>query len=136
VLTVESEVTNPGSDVREVRLRSHLELDLGDLAQTRVRFTAKDGASVDKDMTDILAGLREGEHYYDLDAPDGTWTLSGTKGLEVTQSFDATAIDFTWLYAYPEDLGEVEAELWAPAVGLGPGESVRLRHQLAITPAP
>jgi hypothetical protein len=83
----------------------------------------------------LIAGLREGEHYYDQNTPDGRWSFTGTKGLELTQTFDSTNIDFTWLYAYPETLGELEVEVWARREVLGPGESVVLRHSLEIGPA-
>ena len=135
ILTVESTVTNIAQSTREARLRSHIELDLGDLLSTRVRFTSLAGEAVDKDMTDIIAGMREGEHYYDLDAPDGAWTLAGTKGLEVTQRFDNEGVDFTWLYAYPDTFGELEAELWAPSAELGPCESTTLSQEIEVRPA-
>jgi hypothetical protein len=135
ILRVASTVTNIDESTREARLRSHLELDLGDLLATRVRFTSLAGEAVDKDMTGVITGLREGEHYYGQNAPDGAWTLSGTKGLEVIQRFDNEHIDFTWLYAYPDTLGELELELWAPRAELGPCESVTLSHEIEVRPA-
>jgi len=135
VLQVATTVTNPRKKPAELRLRSHLELDLGELRQTRVRFTSRAGKSVDKDMTRILAGLREGEHYYDQDTPAGSWTLTGTKGLSVTQTFDADAMDFTWLYAYPEDLGQLDLELWMKRKVLAPGERLTARQSIEIQPA-
>lgn len=134
VIHVQSTLTNPGDSAKDARLRSHLELMLGDVAQTRVRFTSLSGESIDQDMTDVIAGLREGVHFYDQDAPAGTWTFSGTKGLELIQRFDSAALDFAWIYAYPETLGEVEVELWAPRVVLNPGESITFTQELEIRP--
>ena len=85
-------------------------------------------------MTSVIEALREGEHFYDLRAPEGEWTFSGTKGLEVTQRFDNDQIDFTWIYSYPETLGEVEIELWAPRTELAPGESVTIEQEIEIRP--
>ena len=85
-------------------------------------------------MTGVIAGLREGEHFYDRTTPSGSWTFSGTKGLEVTQRFDSEHIDFTWIYAYPETLGEVELELWSKRTELEPGESLTLAQQIEISP--
>ena len=136
IIRVESRLTNPSSDVVEARLRSHLELALGDVSDTRVQFTSLSGERVDRDLAGIVAGLREGEHYYDQDAPEATWTLSGTKGLQVTQRFDNAQVDFTWLTAYPASLNTLEVELWAPRATLGPGESVVLTRELEIQPSP
>jgi hypothetical protein len=134
LLQVVTTLTNPKEKPREVRLRSHLELDLGDLRTTRVRFTDRSGKQVDKDMTEIIAGLRQGEHFYDQNAPAGTWTLSGSKGLQATQTFDPESVDFTWLYAYPEDLGELEVEVWLKRKVVEPGQSVTLRQQIEVRP--
>ncbi len=135
VLTVETELKNLDDRPRAARLRSHLELDLGEVRSTRVRFTSLAGESVDRDMSGVIAGLREGERFYDRDAPDGSWTFSGSKGFEVTQRFDSRDIDFTWIYAYPETLGAVELELWAKRRDLAPGESFTLRHEIEVRPA-
>ena len=134
ILHVESMITNPSDNPRETRLRNHLELDLGDARETRVRFTSLAGQEVDQDMAGVIAGMREGEHFYDQDAPAGSWTFSGTKGLRLTQSFDNDQIDSTWIYSYPETLGEVEVELWSPRIELGPGESTTLRQDIEIRP--
>jgi len=134
VLEIVTTVTNPGQKPAEVRLRGHLELNLGDLRTTRVQFTNRAGQSIDKDMVPIIEGLREGEHYYDRDAPAGSWTLTGSKGLQVTQTFDPEAIDFTWLYAYPEDLGQLDAEVWLKRKVLAPGEGVTLRQSIEVRP--
>ena len=132
ILHVESMITNPSDNPKETRLRNHLELDLGDVRETRVRFTSLAGQAIDQDMTGIIAGMREGEHFYDQDAPAGSWTFSGTKGLRLTQSFDNDQIDSTWIYSYPATLGEVEVELWTPRTELGPGESTTLRQEIEI----
>jgi len=134
VLRVESKLTNPGDKPKDARLRSHLELDLGELPKTRVHFSNRDGKPIDVDMAKVLAGMREGQHYYSQNAPKGEWTLSGTKGLQLTQRFDTDQIDFTWLYAYPDSLGELEVELWAKRTMLGPGESTTLTQELEVKP--
>ena len=132
VLKVKATLANPSDKPREAQLRSHLSLDLGNLRETRVRFTDLAGKTVEKDMAPILAGLREGERYYREACPAGEWTFSGTDGLEVTQRFDNDDVDFAWLYAYPEYLNELEVELWAKKVRLGPGESTMFEHELEI----
>jgi len=134
VLEVATTVTNPGPKPAEVRLRGHLELNLGDLRTTRVKFTNRAGKPIDKDMVAIVEGLREGEHYYDREAPAGSWTLTGSKGLQVTQTFDPDAIDFTWLYAYPEDLGQLDTEIWLKRKVLATGQGITLRQSIEVRP--
>jgi hypothetical protein len=133
VIEIETKVSNTGDKPREIQLRSHLELDLGALTDTRVQFTSRNGNRIDKDMKAIIAGLREGEHYLDQNAPKGSWTFTGPKGLKVTQAFNDSQIDFTWVYAYPDYLNDLEAEVWAKPVTVGPKESVMLSNRLEIT---
>jgi hypothetical protein len=128
ILTITTEVKNVTGKPREALMRGHLELDLGTLEATRVRFVNRSGANVERTMPTIVAGLREGERYLDRDLPAGSWTFSGTKGLEVTQRFDEAPMDFAWLYAYPDYLGELELELWAKPVMLDPGASMAFRQ--------
>jgi len=135
ILRVETRLTNPKDRTETVRLRSHLELSLGDLRSTRVRFTNLDGAPVDEDMTGVIDGLREGVRYFEGETPAGSWTFSGGKGLEVTQRFDNEELEYTWLYAYPEDLNELEIELWARRAELAPGESVSITQEIEVRPA-
>jgi len=135
VVHVKTTLTNPDSAAREVRLRRHLELDLGELHETRVAFTALDGTEVDTDISGIIANQREGEHYYDQRAPANSWSFTGSKGLTVTQSFDSEQVDFGWLYAYPDSLEELEVELWAERREVGPGESLVFETTLEVGPA-
>jgi len=135
ILEIVSTLTNPRKKAREVRLRGHMDLNLGELSKTRVRFTNRAGKEVDKDMTVVLAGLREGEHYHDQSAPNGSWTLSGSKGLEVTHAFPTEDLDFTWLIAYPDTLGQLEAEVWLKRKVVEPGRSLTLRQTLEVRPA-
>jgi len=135
VLRLRTVLTNTAATDQEMQLRTHIELDLGELRQTRVRFTALDGQSVDQDVSAIVDNLREGEHFYDQDAPRGSWTLSGTKGLELTQRWSRANIDFTWLYAYPESDEQLELEVWARKQDLQPGESMTLEHEIEVRPA-
>ena len=55
--------------------------------------------------------------------------LTGTKGLEVTQRFDESQMDFTWLYAYPDYLGEVEVEVWAKPAVIEPGAGMTSKEE-------
>ena len=89
-------------------------------------------------MAPVLAALREGLHFYAEDAPEGAWTFSGEKGLEVHWTWDEASgvVDFTWVYSYPEAQEELEAEIWAPRALLGPGDSVTLTHVIEVRPAP
>jgi hypothetical protein len=136
ILTVTIEGKNDGDKPRSICLRSHIELDVGDLAKARVRFVSRAGQNVDKDMKPVIAGMREGEHYLDRNAPKGAWTFTGTKGLEITQTFDDAAVDFTWLYAYPDYLNELEAEVWKKATTVVPGETATFSHSIEVQPMP
>lgn len=129
-------VTNKSGKAREVIVRSHTELDLGPLSSTRVQFTDRTGAAVTREMPPIIAGLREGEHYLDQQAPKDTWTFTGAKGVQFTQRFDDAALDFTWLYAYPDYLNDLEVELWAKPVKVAPEESTSFTQEIEVRPAP
>ena len=133
VIEVETRVSNMGDKPREIQLRSHLELDLGPLPNTRLQFTSRSGDRLDKDMKGIIAGLREGERYLDQNTPGGSWTFTGSKGLKVTQSFDDSQTDFTRVYAYPEDLNDLETEIWAKPMTVGSKESVVFGNRIEIT---
>jgi len=135
-LTIESVYTNKSDKPREVHMRSHTEFNLGDLMKTRVAFTDRKGQDIRREMKPIVAGLREGEHYLDQNAPKGAWVFTGTKGLEVTQTFDDAKLDYAWLYAYPDYLNELEAELWMKPVTIAPGESVSFAHSITVGPMP
>ena len=133
VIEVETKVSNLGDKPREIQLRSHLELDLGPLTETRVQFTSRNGNKIDKDTKGIIAGLREGERYLDRNTPKGSWTFTGPKGLKVTQSFEDSQTDFTWLYAYPDYLNDLEAEVWAKPATVAPKENVMFRNRIEVT---
>jgi hypothetical protein len=132
VIRVSSVLTNPGDKPKEARLRSHLELDLGELRSTKVSFTNLAQQNIEKDMTDIIAGLREGEYYRSRNTPLKSWTFTGTKGLQLVQRFDNDQIDYTWLYAYPEELGELEVELWRKPELLAPDQSLKLDYEIEV----
>jgi hypothetical protein len=123
-----NETDTPKTD----QIRSHLELNLGELRKNRVSFTDLSGQSQNKDMRGILAGQREGEHYYNQQTPNGEWTFTGSKGLQLTERFDNREVNFTWLYAYPEDMSELEVELWSPQKTLQPKESISLNQSLEV----
>jgi len=132
LFTVRTTVTNPSENPMECRLREHIEFELGDVASTRVAFTARSGKNIDHDMSNVIAGQRQGVHFYDQDAPAGEWSFSGSKGLKVIESFDEEQVDFTWIYSYPENLGEVESEIWVNAETLAPGESIIFERTIEI----
>jgi hypothetical protein len=135
ILRIESRLTNPKDRAATVRLRSHLELDLGELRSTRVRYTNLDGVPMEEDLTEVIDAMREGVRYFEGETPSGSWTFSGSKGLQVTQRFDNEDLEYTWLYSYPEYLNELEIELWAKRVELKPGESVTITQELEVRPA-
>ena len=107
VLTVTNVFTNQADKPASLLARSHLELELGDLMETRASFINRAGKKTKRTMEPIVAGLRQGEFYRDESTPAKSWTFTGSKGLQVTQSFDPQQVDFTWLYAYPTDLNEL-----------------------------
>ena len=132
VLHIAAVAENKGNKPCEVIVRSHLELDLSDLRATRVAFVNRAGENQSRETPPIIANLREGEHFLDQNAPKSSWTFTGSKGLEVTQRFDDELLDFAWLYAYPEDLGALDVELWAKPLILPPGEQFTFAHSLEI----
>ena len=132
VLTVTNEVANRSDKPTLVLIRSHLEFQLGDLMKTQVAFVNRDGVSVARDMHPIVDGLREGEYYRDRNTPNGAWTFTGSKGLQVTQRFDPDQVDYTWLCAFPQSLDELEVEVWAKGATLGAGETLTFTTALEI----
>lgn len=132
ILRIMSILTNVSGKQFSTCLRSHVELDLGDLRETRVKFRTVSGESVDEDMTDVISGLREGKSYLLDGMPDGQWTFVGNKGLQVTQSFDRDKVDFVQLVAYPEDLNELEVELWGKNVSLDQSETISFETNFEV----
>ena len=108
---VTARLINPGNKLVNARLRSHLELELGSLDDMEISFTDKSGSRVSPKITEVISGMREGIHYYAGQAPGGRWSFR-SNGLEVTQSFNPGQVESGWLHAYPEDLNELEVELW------------------------
>jgi len=134
ILHVDARLTNPREKAVEGRLRSHLEMNMGDLDSTQVRFSNLAGETVEQDMDGILRKLREGIRYHDQETPKESWTFMGSKGMELTQRLNNEQVDYTWLYAYPEDLGQLEVEIWSKRRVLQPGESLHLGQSLEIRP--
>ncbi len=130
-LTQTTEVTNLGG-ARDDRFRFHMELMLGTLAATRVRFTNELGQDVEQGMDAVVAGLREGVHYYEHERPDGAWTISGESGLTVTESWAPDQFEFAWLYAFPAIHNELEVEIWTPRLAFAPGEKRVFSHTVVI----
>jgi hypothetical protein len=131
-------VTNPGDKAVSTRVKSHLELDLGDLATTKMAFQSMSGESIAMDMHPVIEQMREGRMFHadTQTLPDGEWAFSGSKGLKVIQRFDPQTVDLAWVYAFPEELQDLEVELWRIEEEIPPGQSVTLRHELEIQPAP
>jgi len=132
LLRVTSAVSHIGTGSQAVRLRSHLEMDLGSLRETRVSFVNREGKTVEPRMDSIIANMREGEHFYREDLPDGEWTFRGSKGVTLIQRFPVEQMDQCWLYAYPEDLGQLELELWMHRTALDPGETLELKQEIEL----
>ncbi len=130
-LTQTTKVTNL-SGARADRFRFHMELRLGALTATKVSFTNEAGESVVQAMEEVVAGLREGVHFYEQARPAGSWTISGDNGLTVTQAWAPEHFEFTWLYAYPATHNELEAEIWTPRLEFAPGEVRTFSHTIAI----
>ncbi len=130
-LKINSNVINTGEKAKGVRLRSHLELDLGELHSTQVSFVNKAGQQVNPPMKDIISGMREGVHYYREEAPDGQWRFK-SKGMEVIQSFDGRQVEFVNLYAFPEDLNELEVELWLPVQKIEAGDKIAFEETIEL----
>ena len=131
-LTLTFRLRNTKTDTVRTRLRSHAEWDLGQLRQTQVTFTDKADRPTTVDIDQMIAGLREGTHYHDDACPAGALELYGDKGLKVLWTFDETAVKSAWLYAYPEYIGVLEAELWSDEAPLAPGEEITLQQTLTI----
>ncbi len=123
VLTVETTATNTTDQPLEARMRCHLDLDLGTIEQTQLAFTTRGGDAVAKDMAPIIANLREGERFTDQGLPNGAWTLTGTKGVSFTQRFNPDTTEFTWIYAHPADINDLEVEVQDTPVMVEPGQS-------------
>ncbi len=132
VLRIATTVTNTGAAPRETIVRSHTNLDLGPLDTVNVSFTNRMGETIMRDMSPIIAGLREGEHYHDHNAPHGEWRFTGDKNLEVIQRFDDAQLDFAWIYAYPDYLNDLEMEVWATPALLEPGQSTTFAHEIEV----
>ncbi|OQA00931.1 MAG: hypothetical protein BWY71_00563 [Planctomycetes bacterium ADurb.Bin412] len=127
-----NKLTNPSEKARTAQLRSNLMLEMGSLGSTRVGFVNRGGQSSAPDVREVIGRLREGMFFAVEEAPEGSWSFTGDKGLRVVQAFDREQVDFTWLCAYPEALGELEVELWAVRRTLGPNESVELRQSITV----
>lgn len=134
VVRVQVEVENLSDKPQEVIIRSHTNFDLGSLTSVKVHFANRKGESIVREAKPIIAGLREGEHYRDKDAPQGEWRLSGDNGYEVIQRFSDDALDFAWVYAYPDYLNDLEAEIWRKPVTLQGKEKTRFDYEIEVVP--
>lgn len=131
-VTITAELTNVTDKPREAKIRSHTNLNLGDLSKTTIAFINRKGESVARRMPGVIDGMREGEHYLDQDVPKAAWTFSGSKNVKLTQSFDDAQVNFAWAYAYPDYLEDLEVEVWAKPVMVAPGQSVRFATTMKI----
>ncbi len=132
VIQIATTLENLGGGVRETIVRTHTNFDLGTLDSVRVVFENRRGEHVERDLKAAIAGLREGEKYMDTDAPKGEWRLAGDKGVEIIQRFPDEEVDFAWLYAFPDYLNDLEAEVWAKPVMLEPGHSKTFIHEIEV----
>lgn len=132
IVRIATTVENLGANPRETIVRTHTNLDLGPLETVQISFENRKNEAVVRDMPPIIAGLREGEKYMDTNAPKGEWHLVGGKNMEVIQRFDDATVDFAWLYAYPDYLNDLEAEVWAKPVVLEPGQSTTFSHEIEV----
>lgn len=41
-------------------------------------------------------------------------------------------MDFTWIYAYPEDLNDLEVERWGPRTQVPAGGTLPLRQRIEV----
>ena len=87
---------------------------------------------MERDLKAAIAGMREGEKYMDTGAPKGEWRLIGDKGVEIIQRFMDADVDFAWLYAFPDYINDLEAEVWAKPVMLEPGQSKTFVHEIEV----
>ena len=124
--------TNKLDKPRMTLMRSHLELDLGAPRDIKVQFVNRKGENVAVDMNKVIAGMREGERYSDQNAPKDKWTMTDPNGLTVEQSFDDADLDWSWLYAYPDDLNDLEVEVMSKPVELAPGAKRTFSHTVTI----
>lgn len=131
-MNIETTITNDAEGARATVLRSHGELDLGELRGTSIWFTDRAGQEREVAVNDVIAGLREGVHLYEDDTPRGSWCFSGTKGLRVTHGFEDEQVEFAWLYSYPESQNRLEWEIWMPERVLEPNESMVLNEYLEV----
>ena len=135
VLHAKSVLENPSDRPTTQRLRSTLQLDLGTLSESSLCFTNREGERTERTMADILPNLLMGEYFRKGRAPDGSWTFTGTKGLSVTQRFKNAQVDHGWVWSYPEDLGQIEVELWGqPQEIPGHGKAV-FEETIEVRPA-
>jgi hypothetical protein len=135
-IRVEATLGNPGSQTRDLRLRSHLELSLGNLREASVGFRNLAGREVQVGISDVIPRMREGQYFEAEQRPAGEWAFKGSNGLTVTHRFGAQEIDFARIYAFPEDLGELEVEIWAKRQTGGTGQEVRLAEEIELAAVP
>lgn len=133
-LSCSVEVTNITNKPRETILRSHTNLNVGDLNSVEVSFRNRKGENIRRKSESIIAGLREGEYYRELNAPQGAWRFSGNGELAVVQKFSDEQLDFAWAYAYPDYLNDLEIELWAKPVLLEPQQTTAFSFEFYVEP--
>lgn len=131
-VTFHTTLRNDNPTARDDRFRFHAEWNLGELLQTSVWFTDLAGNQVTPSIPTVLDGEREGQYFYELDAPDGSWNFSGPKGVVVTQAWDPADFEHAWLYSYPAVHNELEAEIWTAKLHLEPGQSRTFSHSITV----
>ena len=128
---ITSSLSNPGIEIIDAHLRSHLELELENLGSVQVSFQNKSGDYVNSGVNEIISGAREGIYYYQNEAPLGQWSFRSEK-LEIVQSFNSNQVEFVKLYSYPEDLKELELELWLTNQPLKDGNKIVFNETIEV----
>ena len=54
----------------------------------------------------------------------------------MTQRFDDDPLDFAWVYAYPDYIGDLEVELWAKETTVEPGATSAFTCSFEVGPMP
>jgi hypothetical protein len=134
ILRVETVLTNPDNEAREVRLRHHLELDLPAGNGACLELVDGPGNARDQDLAEVFASQREGIRYFHDAIPAEGLRLTGGNGLTVTHRFDRSVLDYAWVWSHPPELEDLEIEISTPVITVAPGASITLNDSLEVLP--
>jgi len=156
-LTIESTLTNAGKEPRQACLRAHPSFVAPDPQRTAIVFARKDGKPEFRALpspTEEKDVFLQGD-----DLPAGRWAILDLKGLfqpgvpipwldgkleakaltgkpavpPITSLFDPAEVSRCLLNSSPKD-GRVNLELYSKEAQLAPGESLRLKHTIELSP--